>query len=280
MKYIATMSFGKDSTVMCDLLLKNNYPLDYIVFANTMLEFPMMYEYKEKVCKYFKERYGVEVVTTTPETTFEDWCFGTMDSGDMKGYVRGIPMVWAEPCYWRREAKVKPLEKFEEKITNGLLQNYDAYLRNKSDGVITKYIGFTLDENRNVNDTDIITHKYPLRDVFMMTERNCQEYLINQEMENPLYKFFSRTGCSVCPAQSDKAWFEVWKNFPETWGYMKDIERELQELENKGHKIKNKTWFNDFRTCEDMEAKFIKADRQGSLFDFSDEPLKDCFCKI
>ncbi len=27
MKYIATISGGKDSTVMCDLLLKNNYPI-------------------------------------------------------------------------------------------------------------------------------------------------------------------------------------------------------------------------------------------------------------
>ena len=57
MKYVATISFGKDSTVMCDLLLKNGYPIDYLVFTDTMLEFPMMYEYKEKVCEYFKNRY-------------------------------------------------------------------------------------------------------------------------------------------------------------------------------------------------------------------------------
>ena len=61
MIYAATISFGKDSTVMCDLLLKNGYPVDYIVFTDTMLEFPMMYEYKQKVCRYFKERYGKEV---------------------------------------------------------------------------------------------------------------------------------------------------------------------------------------------------------------------------
>lgn len=61
MKYIATISFGKDSTVMCDLLLKNGYPVDYIVFKDTLMEFPFMYEYKEKVCAYFRERYGKEV---------------------------------------------------------------------------------------------------------------------------------------------------------------------------------------------------------------------------
>ena len=262
MKYIATISFGKDSTVMCDLLLKNGYPVDYIVFTDTMLEFPMMYEYKEKVIKYFKERYNKEVITTTIDTTFEYWCFGIIKSGEMNGYVRGIPMVWAEPCYWRRESKVKPLDKLF-----------------KNEKVI-KYIGYTLGENRNVEDTDKTKHLYPLRDEFKMTERNCQEYLINQEMQNPLYGFFSRTGCSVCPAQSDKAWFEVWKHFKDTWEYMKNIEAKLQQLEDNGAKVKNKTWFNEFRSCQDMEDKFKRADKQGSLFDFSDEPLKDCFCKI
>ena len=259
--YVATISFGKDSTVMCDLLLKNGYPVDYIVFTDTMLEFPMMYEYKEKVTKYFKERYGKEVIVTKPDSTFESWCFGKINSGEMKGYIRGIPMVWAEPCYWRRESKVKPIDK--------LLKNIGEY---------KTYIGFTIDEaQRRMADDRLL---YPLIDDFMMSERDCQEYLINQEMENPLYNYFSRTGCSICPAQSEKAWFQVWKHFPETWEYMKDIENQLQSLEEQGEKIKNKTWFTDFRNCNDMEKKFIKSDKQGSLFDFSDEPLKDCFCKL
>jgi len=41
----------------------------------------------------------------------------------------------------------------------------------------------------------------------------------------------------------------------------------------------SKNIFSNYRTCEDMEKLFIKADRQGSLLDFSDEPAKDCFCK-
>lgn len=248
---------------MCDLLLKNGYQVDYIVFTDTMLEFPMMYEYKEKVCKYFKDRYNFDIIITKPESTFEDWCFGIIEDKNAQYYkaVRGIPMVWAEPCYWRRESKINPLKK--------LFKETEEY---------KTYIGFTIDESqRKMKSCEFL---YPLIDDFKMTERNCQEYLINQEMQNPLYNFFSRTGCSICPAQSDKAWYEVWKNFPDTWLYMKKVEQKLQELEDSGLVVRSKHWFKDYKTCEDMEKKFINADRQGSLFDFSDEPLKDCFCKI
>ena len=49
-------------------------------------------------------------------------------------------------------------------------------------------------------------------------------------------------------------------------------------MEKEGFKIVNKFWFNGHKTCEDMEKEFnLKAE---SLFDFSDEPLRDCFCKI
>ena len=113
-----------------------------------------------------------------------------------------------------------------------------------------------------------------------MTEEDCKAYLVNQEMENPLYKHFSRTGCAICPFQSDKSWFNIWKYYPDVWDYMKVVENRFYELERKGKKIINKYWFVNHKTCDDMEKLFKEKDSQGSLFDFSDEPLKDCFCKI
>lgn len=264
MKYIATLSGGKDSVTMCDLLLKNGYPVDYIVFYDTLQEFPLMYEYIEKLKVYFKDRYNKEIIIAKPKSTFEDWCYGKINKKNAlyDGYIRGIPMVWSEPCYWRRESKVKP---FDDLINQLNIKEHKTY------------IGFTIDEkNRIMKDDKFI---YPLIDHFNMSENDCKKYLVDQEMENPLYRFFNRTGCGICPAQSKKAWFEVWKNFKDTWNYMKQIEDELFRLERIGHKIKNKYWFPNFKIISDYEKEFIKID-QGSLFDFSDEPLKDCFCKI
>lgn len=265
--YIAALSGGKDSTVMCDLLLKNGYPLDYIVFQDTFMEFDFMYKYINKLEKYFKRRYNKEITRLKPKTTFEEWCFGVIKDSNAKCYehIRGIPMVWSEPCYWRRESKQVTSDLFvkENNITNAVW-----------------YIGFTLGENRKINNTDKQSFEYPLKDIFKLREIDCQKYLLDQDMENPLYKYFNRTGCFMCPAQSDRSWYQVWKNFPDDWAYMKWIEKRLLKLQSMGYKVKNCYWFTDFRTCDDMEKKFKLIDKQGSLFDFSDEPLKDCFCKI
>ncbi len=262
---IIPMSGGKDSTVLADLMCKNGYKVDFLVFYNTLHEFKMMYDYIEKLKKYFKDRYNKEIVVTEPKTSFKDWCMGTIKTKTSPyfSHIRGIPMVWAEPCYWRRESKVKPFDFF---IKENNIKNYRVH------------IGFTLDEKKRVMKDD--KFEYPLITDFKMTENDCKKYLIDQEMENPLYRYFNRTGCSFCPAQSKKAWYEVYKNFNEDWQYMKGIEKELQELADQGNKIKNKFWFPDFKSTDDYENIFKEWEKQPSLFDFSDEPLKDCFCKI
>lgn len=266
MKYIATISGGKDSVTMCDLLLKNGYPVDYIVFSDTQQEHVLMYEYLEKLKTYFKERYNKEIITTSYKKTFEDWAFGKIKGkkAKLQGWIRGIPLLSSGICYWRRETKIVSFEKW---LKANNIVNYKTY------------IGYTLDETKRVNRDDK-NKLYPLIDYFKMNEDDCKSYLVSQEMGNPLYKHFSRTGCAMCPFQSEQSWFQIWKHYPATWNYIKDIENRLEELEKNGEKILNKHWFHNYKTCEDMEKIFKEKDKLGNLFDFSDEPIKDCFCKI
>ena len=262
MKYIATISGGKDSVTMCDLLLKNGYPVDYIVFNDTLNEFDEMYQYLDKVEDYFKNRYGKEITRTTPTWTYDEYILGKRTRGKREGVTRGLPTAGDGFCRWRSNSKI---EAFDKWVKNGKINDYKLY------------IGITLDETHRANRED--KHfLYPLIDNFKMREADCQEYLINQDMENPLYRHFSRTGCANCHFQSDKDFFNIWKHYPKTWKHFVDYEEKVRQLDDVGEE--GRYWFTNYRTCEDMENKFIKADKQGSLFDFSDEPLKDCFCKI
>lgn len=264
MVHIATLSGGKDSTAMVDMLLRNGRPLDHIVFKDTLHEFEPMYRYVKRLSEYFKARYSKEVITLKPEISFEDSVFGKISKGENEGLIRGLPAPQAMGfCTWRRESKTRPFERWlkEQGITEYKI-----------------YIGYTTSEiHRKMSGDEFL---YPLIDDFCMSETDCAAYLKEREMENPLYRYFTRTGCSFCPAQSDRSFFQVWKHFPKDWEYMKQIEAKLFQLEKQGERVQNKYWFSGQRTCAGMEKLFKKADKQGGLFDFSDEPPKDCFCKI
>lgn len=262
--YIATLSGGKDSTVMVDLLLKNNYPVDYIIFSDTLAEFDEMYQYIDKLKKHLKERYNKEVITLLPRRSLEESMLRKVGKKKSKhfGKIKGIHNPLVGFCEWRREAKIAPLKKWlrVNKITNYKL-----------------YIGYTTDETHRKSKVEN-NHIYPLVDYFRMSENDCKQYLVEHDMENPLYRHFNRTGCYFCPAQSEAGYFNIWKHYPKKWQKMLKMEKKLKEAQKNGEKVISDRHKSNIYLV-DLEKKFEKADKQGVLFDFSDEPLRDCFCK-
>jgi len=258
MIYIATISGGKDSVTMCDLLLKNKYKVDYIVFNDTLNEHDEMYEYIDKVDNYFQQRYGIKITRLYPNknTNFKKSMFRLRTKGEAKGKVTGLRNANNKFCEWRNDSKIIPFEKWAKQF-----KEYKVY------------IGITLDEQHRCDRTKHFL--YPLIDDFKMTERDCKQYLIEQEMENPLYRHFNRTGCANCHYQSDKDLYMIWKHYPKAWQFFVDTEAEMADKDTA-----YKSWFSKYRTCAQMEQLFLEKEKQGSLFDFSDEPLKNCFCKI
>ena len=49
MKYIASISFGKDSLAMLLRLIEENKPLDEVVFYDTGMEFQCIYKLRDKI---------------------------------------------------------------------------------------------------------------------------------------------------------------------------------------------------------------------------------------
>ncbi len=48
-RYIASVSFGKDSVAMILMLIEKGYPLDEVVFYDTGMEFNAIYRVRDKI---------------------------------------------------------------------------------------------------------------------------------------------------------------------------------------------------------------------------------------
>jgi len=250
--YIAFLSGGRDSTAMVELLLSQGKQVDYIIFTDTLHEFPMMYEYLQKFDAYLQNKYGKNITYLKPRKTFEYWVFGRITRGKHKGMIRGLPMV-TQPCYWTREAKVRPVERF---------------VKEKGFKNIVQYVGYTYSEVNRAQVKDK-TQVFPL-----IENKMCEVYvdrlLENIDMINPLYEYFERTGCAFCVKQKERAFYVIFNKFPDVWDYMKNIENKLLLMDN----VLNPTWGIKY-TMRELEIKF-KHNRKNLQL----EAPTSCECKV
>lgn len=70
-KSIVSFSGGKDSTAMLLMMLEQGMKVDYIIFCDTGMEFPQMYEHIERVNEYIGEKYGKMVTVLKSKNSFE-----------------------------------------------------------------------------------------------------------------------------------------------------------------------------------------------------------------
>ena len=142
MQYIASLSYGKDSCAMLEIIKQHDMPLDRIVHVEIMAtdtipaDLPPMVEFKAKADKIIKERYGIEVEHLYNKETYEQHFYRVRTSkGKRSGTIYGFPMMQGAWC--NSDLKVRELRRLE---------------RNKN---ITQYIGIAADEpNRFHNLTD------------------------------------------------------------------------------------------------------------------------------
>jgi len=261
-KYIAMLSGGQDSSAMTLRLLELGNPVDYIVFSDTTLEFDEMYEYIDKLDAFFQRKYGIAITRLKPKSSYESWVFSDIaDYGKLGGQIRGVPLI-ASPCYWRREAKELPFQRWlkEEQITE--YKTYVGYVYNE------------YDRWKNAWQYNALT---PLVD-WKWNEPEVQKYLKENMMENKLYQHFERSGCGICQKQSIEAKYQLYKNYPKQWTYMSELETRLKtERENRGEAVVPS--FHTSLFTWDMEKLFKQKDKQQT-FEFEFEPVQDCFCKI
>lgn len=236
MKYIASVSFGKDSLAMLLLLIEKKCPLDEVVFYDTGMEFQAIYNIRDKILPILKEN-NIKYVELKPDKPFEYTMFEKevkhRDGTISKGYS------WCGGrCRWGTTEKNRTITKY-------LKDNYgDNY---------KEYVGIAYDEPQRIKkDSKKI---YPLYDLHF-TEKDCLMYCYERGfywLENgiKLYDILDRVSCWCCSN----------KNIKELRNYYKYLPSYFEKLKMLQSKT-NRPFKNNKYTIFELEERFKEEENK------------------
>ena len=247
MKHIVKFSGGKDSTAMLLLMLERGLPVDEIIFCDTGLEYPEVYQHIAEVERYT----GRQITVLHPPHTFE---YFLTEIPKTKGEHAG------EHGYgWPRRK--------DQRWCTGQLKEKVAVRYLKNAGEYTLYIGIAADEPaRHYRETaKNICH--PLFE-WGITEKMALEYCRSKGFTfGGLYDKFKRLGCWCCPFQCKKALRILRRDYPELW-------LELLRLD-----AKSPNSFKAKRSIAQYERSFALENLQMQLLNGSMADIKPV-CQI
>ena len=205
MQHIASLSYGKDSIAMLEVIKQHNMPLDRIVHVEIMAtdtipaDLPPMLEFKAKADKIIKERYGIEVEHLRAKWSYEQFFYKKRRTARAKhraGEIYGFPMVRGTWCNDR--LKTTPMRSIER-------------------GNVT-YIGIAADEPKRFHNLTELKRS-PLVE-HGITEAEARKICKELDLLSPIYTQSARGGCWFCHYQSVNQLRLLRKQYPEYWALM------------------------------------------------------------
>ena len=225
---VVQFSGGKDSTCMLLMMLEKGMRVDKIIFCDTGMEFPQMYEHIKKVDDYIFENYGKRIETIREERGFNYWMF---DHIKTRGKYKGkqgygwatMGIRWCTTLL-KQQVASKFLRELKEPYTN--------------------YIGIAYDEpKRHAKKAENVVH--PLFD-WGITEKQALEYCYSKGFNwGGLYDHFNRVSCWCCPMKSMSELKTLYEKYPDLWN-------KLKEMDNKSY-----NQFKSNYSVQDLEDKFL-----------------------
>jgi 3'-phosphoadenosine 5'-phosphosulfate sulfotransferase (PAPS reductase)/FAD synthetase len=199
---------------MCEI---NQHP-DVVVHACTGLEFDFVYNFMEMFQKICPVEIILEDVTKEKQNLKFDaffnqpWC-----RGKHTGEIHGMPKAM-NPCWHNRNVKQPVFNKWEERTRES-------------------YTGFHVGERHRCMNNH---HKkrYPLIE-WGWTAKDSIEYLRKRGIPHLGYdKYgFERLGCYLCPKQDPLALYIIYKNFPDMFMEMMEMEKKSPHGFRKGKSL-------------------------------------------
>lgn len=191
MKYIASVSFGKDSLAMLLLLIENQYDLDEVIFYDTGMEFQAIYDIRD-IIKGLLQKLNITYTELKPKESFT-YKMLEKEVHKRNGQIQKGYGLCGGRCRWGTTEKNKTIEK---------------YLKEKYGQDYMEFIGIAFDETNRI-EKERNKHKLlPLVD-WKMTEKDCLEYCYNRGFywkENgiKLYDILDRASCWCCGNKNKK----------------------------------------------------------------------------
>ena len=191
MRYIASVSFGKDSLAMLLNLIEKKYQLDEVIFYDTGMEFKAIYDIRDKVRILLKDL-DIKYTELKPEIPFIDKMLN-IEVHKRDGSIQFGYGLCGGRCRWGTTEKNKIIERY-------LKENYGQDYK--------EYIGIAYDEMTRI-EKERNKHKLlPLVD-WKMTEKNCLEYCYSkgfywEENGIRLYDVLDRVSCWCCGNKNKK----------------------------------------------------------------------------
>ena len=249
MEYIASLSYGKDSMYMLEVIHEHGLPLDKIVTVDVWAtptipaELPPVVEFKKYADEQIKKRYGFVVEHLRAKRSFEEQFYTVKKCGKRKGSIYGFPFQKLAWCNDRLKTSV--LKQFKAK-------------RYK------QYIGYAIDEKQPkrqqkikqyLNGKIFENQYYPLVD-FEITEQQAYCWCQQNGLLSPTYKNGNlRGGCWFCQNQRESELRNLRKQYPEYWNILLKWDKDSPYPFKVGG-----------TTVQDLEEKFDMEDRQERLF--------------
>lgn len=209
-KYIASVSFGKDSVAMLLMLIEKGCPLDEVVYYDTGVEFNAIYHVRNQILPIL-EAHGIKYVELKPERPFMydmlEKPVHSKQKGDHNGYgwCGGL-------CRWGTRDKLDALDKYAK----------------QQDAIV--YIGIAADEPKRLIRMESYK-RAPLAE-WNIIEKEALEYCWNNGIhwtENgiDLYTILDRVSCWCCCNKNQKELKNIWTYLPEYWGKLICLQNKL-----------------------------------------------------
>jgi len=202
-KYIASVSFGKDSLAMLLKLVEDKEPLDEVVFYDTGMEFQSIYNNRNKVVKLLKNC-GINYTELYPRNTFVYSMF-EKPVRSKNGKIHYGYSWCGGRCRWGTTEKISAVEKYST-------GNFE-------------YVGIAFDEKKRLLKNRKDNKLFPLAK-WGMTEKDCLHYCYDKgftwnEDGVELYNILDRVSCWCCCNKNLKELKNYYLYLPKYWSRLK-----------------------------------------------------------